>query len=153
MIATEVLRRNHLSILELFARYRRSGRCDPPKKKALFGLIKRAVRMHLSLEEEMLYPAMIRKPSPEAGQALDDVLQEHLQIDDLLDSLSNLDAQDREFDRKMTSLKERVERHLLKEQNGPYGEARRTLRREKLEKLGAEISARLDLLSRAAYPN
>src|SRR5262249_29423573 len=121
-------------------------------KSRLFQQIKRAVRMHLSLEEEMLYPAMIRKPSPEAGRRLDGVLREHLFIDDLLTSLSSIRPQDWQFDLHLHLLRRRVEAHRMLEEDGPYDEIRRALKKEALEKLGARISARIDLLSRAAVP-
>jgi hemerythrin-like domain-containing protein len=152
MLATDVLKNNHKAILELFDSYKRAGRGDHRKKKELFDQIKRALRMHLGLEEEMLYPAMTRRPSPEAGKRLDGVLQEHLFIDDLLTSLSELRPQDRQFDVLLEALRRRVEGHLLFEQNGPYEEIRRALKRQALEKLGARISARLDLLRRVAIP-
>ena len=151
MLATDVLRNNHRSILELFDRYRRAGRSDYGKKKEPFDQIKRAVRMHLSLEEEMLYPAMIRTPSPEAGRRLDGVLREHLHLDDLLTTLSGLRPGDRQqLDRGMAELRRKVEEHLALEQDGPYEEIRRALKKEALEKLGARIRARIDLLSRVA---
>ena len=150
MLATDVLRNNHRAILELFDRYRRAGRADYGKKKELFDQIKRALRTHLSLEEEMLYPAMIRTPSPDAGRRLDGVLQEHLHLDDLLTTLSELKPQDRQFDRCMAALRRRVEGHLMLEQDGPYEEIRHALKKEALEKLGARISARIDLLTRVA---
>jgi hypothetical protein len=152
MLATDVLRNNHKAILELFDRYKRTGRTDFGKKKELFEQIKRAVRMHLSLEEEMLYPAMIRTPSPDAGRRLDGVLQEHLHLDDLITTISGLRPQDRLFDQHLLALRRRVEEHLLLEQDGPYEEIRHALKREALEKLGARISARIDLLSRVAVP-
>src|SRR5688500_18037875 len=150
MLATDVLRSNHQAILDLFDRYQRAGRGEFGKKKELFDQIKRAVRVHLSLEEEMLYPAMIRTPSPSAGRRLDGVLREHLYIDDLLTTLSALRPQDRTFYRTLLVLRRRVEEHLLLEQDGPYEEIRRSLKREALEKLGALILARIDLLSRVA---
>ena len=152
MRATDVLKRNHEEILALFHRYPRAGRGDPRKKKELFERIKRAVRTHLCLEEEMLYPAITRTPSPEAGRRLDGVLQEHLFIDDLLTSLSGMRPQDRHFDLYIDALRRRVEEHLRLEQKGPYGEIERALKRAALEKLGARISARIDLLRRAAVP-
>ena len=109
MLATDVLKKNHQAILELFDRYRRTGRGDSRKKKALFDQIKRALRTHLCLEEEMLYPAMTRTPSPEAGRRLDGVLQEHLYIDDLLMSLSETRPQDREFDLRIDALRRKVD--------------------------------------------
>ena len=152
MLATDVLKRNHQAILELFDQYRRAGRGDHRRKKDLFDRIRRAVRTHLSLEEEMLYPAMTRRPSPEAGRALDGILQDHLLIDDLLTSLAELQPRDREFDARIAGLRQAVEDHLLLEQKGPYGQIRRALKPRALEKLGARISARIDLLSRVAFP-
>ena len=152
MLATDVLKRNHQAILELFDQYRRAGRADHRRKKDLFDRIRRAVRTHLSLEEEMLYPAMTRRPSPEAGRALDGILQDHLLIDDLLTSLAELQPRDREFDARIMGLRRAVEDHLLLEQKGPYGEIQRALKRKALEKLGERIRARIDLLSRVAFP-
>jgi hemerythrin superfamily protein len=152
MLATDVLKRNHQAILELFDQYRRAGHGDHRRKKDLFDRIRRAVRTHLSLEEEMLYPAMTRRPSPEAGRALDGILQDHLLIDDLLTSLAELRPQDREFDARIAGLRRAVEDHLLLEQKGPYGEIQRALKRKALEKLGERIRARIDLLSRVAFP-
>ena len=152
MLATDVLKRNHRAILDLFDRYRRLGRGDHRGRKDLFDQIRRAVRTHLSLEEELLYPAMTRKPTPDAGRALDGVLQEHLLIDDLLTSLSELRPQDRDFDVRIAELRRAIEDHFLLEQKGPYGEVQRALKRRALEKLGAQISARIDLLSRVAFP-
>lgn len=152
MLATDVLTRNHRCILDLFDRYKRIVRSDYRRKKELFDQIKRAVRTHLCLEEEMLYPAMTRTPSPEAGRALDDVLQEHLLLDDALMTLSETRPQEREFDLRMASLRGLVEEHLRLEQSGPYEEIRRALKRRALEKLGAEISARIDLLARVVVP-
>src|SRR4029453_10789738 len=120
MLATDVLKRNHRAILELFEQYRRTGRADHRRKKDLFDRIRGGVRTHLSLEEEMLYPAMTRRPSPEAGRRLDGILQDHLLIDDLLTSLAELRPQDREFDARIAGLRQAVEEHLLLEQKGPY---------------------------------
>lgn len=152
MLATDVLTKNHRAILELFNRYKRLGRGEHVRKKELFDQIKRAVRTHLSLEEEMLYPAMTRTPSPEAGRALDGVLQEHLFIDDALTTLAEMRPQDREFDARVALLRRLVEEHLRLEQEGPYGEIQRALKRRALEKLGAAISARIDLLARVVVP-
>ena len=150
MLATDVLRINHQAILELFDRYQRTGRADHRTRKDLVDRIKRSLRTHLSLEEEMLYPAMTRKPSPDAGRRLDRILQEHLLLDDRLAALSELRPQDREYDLRVAELRRMVEEHLLLEQNGPYGEIRRALKRKALEKLGARIRARIDLLRRVA---
>jgi hypothetical protein len=152
MLATDVLTKNHQGILQLFDRYKRAGRADYRRKKELFDRIKRATRTLLTLEEEMLYPALTKTPSPEAARALDGVLQEHLFIDDVLTSLSSLQPRDRDFDLRMTILRRRVEEHLLLEQQGPYGDIRRALTRKALEKLGAEISSRMELLARVAVP-
>jgi hemerythrin-like domain-containing protein len=152
MLATDVLKRNLRTILDLFEQYRRVGRGDHRRKKDFFNRIRRAVRTHLGLEEEMLYPAMTRKPSPEAGRALDGILQDHLRIDDLLAALAELRPQDRQFDARMVGLRRAIEEHLLLEQNGPYGQIQRALKRSALEKLGARISARIDLLGRIAFP-
>jgi len=95
---------------------------------------------------------MARTPSPEPGRRLDRVLQQHLYIADLRMSLSETRPQDREFDLRIDALRRKVDEHFHLEQVGPYEEIRRALKRRALEKLGAENSARIDLLSRVPLP-
>jgi hemerythrin-like domain-containing protein len=147
MRATDVLRNNHKAILVLLERCRHGGN---HRRRDLFSRIKRAVRTHLCLEEEMLYPAMHRRPSPNADRNLDPLFQEHIVLDDQLRILSGMGTQHRDFNARLGSLSWRMKEHLVLEQNGPYREIQRVLKREDQEKLGAQISARLELLSRAA---
>jgi hypothetical protein len=149
MRATDVLRNNHKAIFDLFERCRRAGGGDL-RRRDHFNRIKRAVRTHLCLEEEMLYPAMMRWPSADADRRLDALFQEHILLDDQLRILSGMGTKHRDFNARLGSLCWRMKEHLVLEQNGPYREIQRVLKRKDQEKLGAQITARLDLLSRAA---
>jgi len=150
MLATNVLRNNHAALLELFNRYKRSRRMSPRRKKELFDRIRRGLKAHLGIEEEMLYPALSRRPSPEAGDRLEAVLQDHLDIDERLASLSEMGPVHRKFGRDLGALRRKVEDHLLVEQRGPYQKVRRLLKRQALEELGTRIQARLELLDESA---
>lgn len=149
MLAIEVLSHHHRSILFLFRRYWRIGPNHPTRKRELFERIKLALKIQFTVEEEMVYPALTRISSSELGH-LDSVLEEHVLIDYLLVSLTEIQERNRAFDRRMDTLSRRVKEHLRLEQQGPYQELRRRLNPERQAMLGNEIRARIDLISQAA---
>jgi len=150
MLATEVLIRHHRKLQGLFERYRRQARSGSRGKKATFDVLQRTLRLHLALEEELLFPATTRTPSPEAAQDLDGALQEHQEIGELLDSLSRSHPGKPAFENRMRLLERRIRGHLRLEKAGPYGMVREVLDAGEHESLGAQISARIALLSPAS---
>ena len=149
MRATKVLTRHHHKLQGLFERYRQA-RCGARERKALFDLIHRTLRLHLALEEEMFFPATTRTPSPEAAQDLDGALQEHQEIGELLDLMMRSQPGKPAFESRLRLLEGRVRKHLRLEKEGPYEMVREVLNPGELESLGAQISARITLLSPAS---
>jgi hypothetical protein len=147
MLATDVMIRHHRKLHGLFEQYRRLARRGDRGKKATFELLQRTIRLHLALEEELLFPATTRTPSPEAALDLDGALQEHQEIGELLDSLSRSQPGKPLFESRMRLLERRIRGHLQLEKAGPYEMVLEVLNEGELESLGAQISARITLLS------
>lgn len=150
MQATDVLDDHHRTILDLVDGFPRLGRGNRSRRRELFDQLQRAVRQHLGLEEEMLYPAMFRRPLPDAGRRLDRVLQEHLFLGDQLRILGDLGTEHRRFPFLLAAFRRRLKAHQALEHKGPYREIRGVLKKESLERLGSLIGARIELLRRAA---
>src|ERR1051326_4391071 len=90
MLATRVLVRHQRNLRRLFAQIRRSPSSDRGRKAALFDEIKRSIRAQLSVEEEMLYPTLSGRPSPDRGSQFEALLQHHFEIEELVAELAAL---------------------------------------------------------------
>ena len=146
MLATRVLVRHQRNLRRLFAQIRRSPSSDRGRKAALFDEIKRSIRAQLSVEEEMLYPTLSGRPSPERGSQFEALLQHHFEIEELVAELAALGPQDTSFDGRLRVLEEKLSAYFREVRRGPYREARRRLSRRRLEELGGAIRARMDVV-------
>ena len=148
MLATLVLEGNHRSLRKLFARFRRLPSWSAARRAILFDEIKRSIRIQVSVEEELLYPTLSGRPSPEGGAAFEGLLQHHFEIEELLAELALLGPRDPSFDAGMRRLEKKTSSYFREARRGPYQEARRRLSRRRLEELGGKIRARMDVAIR-----
>ena len=138
MDATELLIKDHENVQELFAQFERS-REDAQKKSMLFDKIKDELQMHTKVEEEIFYPAVEELPIERAKDDIERSLQDHEEVDALLDELQSLSPDDADFDEKMTELMDAVRSHIQLEQEEVFKVARAGLDEEKLEEMGREM--------------
>jgi hemerythrin superfamily protein len=138
MDATELLIKDHEKVQELFAQFERS-REDAQKKMTLFAKIKDELQMHTKVEEEIFYPAVEELPIESAKDDIERSLQDHEEVDALLDELQSLSPDDADFDGKMSELIEAVRSHIQLEQEEVFKVARAGLGEEMLEEMGREM--------------
>ena len=138
MDATELLIKDHEKVQELFAQFERS-REDAQKKVTLFEKIKNELQMHTKVEEEIFYPAVEELPIERAKDDIERSLQDHEEVDALLDELQSLSPDDADFDGKMSELMEAVRSHIQLEQEEVFKVARAGLGEEMLEEMGREM--------------
>lgn len=148
--ATHALELNQKGLRRLFARIRGMASTPSPRKADVFAAIKRSIRTQMAVEAEMLYPSLSGRPSPEAGAAFDGLLQRHFGIEERLGRLSALEPGGAGFDAGVRALEEEVATYFREVRRGPYRQARRQLSRRRLERLGEQIRARMDLALRPA---
>ena len=138
MGATELLIKDHEKVQELFAQFERS-REDAQKKVTLFEKIKNELQMHTKVEEKIFYPAVEELPIERAKDDIERSLQDHEEVDALLDELQSLSPDDADFDGKMSELMEAVRSHIQLEQEEVFKVARAGLGEEMLEEMGREM--------------
>jgi hemerythrin superfamily protein len=138
MDATELLIQDHEKVQGLFAQFERA-REDAQKKSTLFEKIKDELQMHTKVEEEIFYPAVEELPIERAKDDIERSLQDHEEVDALLDELQWLSPDDADFDGKMSELMEAVRSHIQLEQEEVFKVARAGLGEEMLEEMGREM--------------
>jgi iron-sulfur cluster repair protein YtfE (RIC family) len=146
MKATDLLRRAHERFRALFAEHLGSGR---DKKREVFRAIKQELEIHVRLEEELFYPAVVRVRSDQARAIVRHGLREHQIVEGLLAELDQMDAADERYDERITTLQENVERHLRDEEESIFAQALSHLSEARLEKIGADMEARKRQLAMA----
>ena len=138
MDATELLMQDHENVQGLFAQFERS-REDAQKKSMLFEKIKDELQMHTKVEEEIFYPAVEDLPIERAKDDIEHSIQDHEEVDALLDELQSLSPEDADFDEKMTELMDVVRSHIQLEHEEVFKVARAGLGEEKLKEMGREM--------------
>ena len=139
MEATALLMEDHDVLRRLFRAY--VGADDSLSRRRLVKEIKGVLEAHSRIEEEVFYPAVMRVRSEQARDCVRTGLEDHHVLDGMVAELEGLEADDANFDAKVSLLRDSVERHLRTEEERMFAEARIHLTDERLERLGREMAA------------
>ena len=138
MDATELLIQDHEKVQGLFAQFERA-REDAQKKSTLFEKIKDELQMHTRVEEEIFYPAVEELPIERAKDDIERSLQDHEEVDALIEQLQSLAPDDADFDERMAELMDSVRTHIQLEQEEVFKVAHAGLGEERLNEMGREM--------------
>jgi hemerythrin superfamily protein len=141
MNANDLLKKDHQKVAGLFKQYEGAGK-NASKKEELFRRIQQELDVHARIEEEIFYPAAKQVPREETKDLVAEADEEHKQIKTLLAELTGMDAEEEQFDAKMTVLKEDVEHHVEEEQDELFPQVRKALGNDRLEALGRQLEDR-----------
>jgi hemerythrin superfamily protein len=117
--------------------------------KALFAQLADKLTMHVTVEEQVFYPAVKAKRTEDI---LLESLEEHLSLKRLLADLLALEPSDRTFDPKFKVLKEQAEHHHKEEEEHLFPKVAKLLDPIQGEALGAEMLALQRHLDKADEP-
>jgi hemerythrin superfamily protein len=146
MKVTVLLRNDHDAVKSMFADYKKAKN----NKKEVFNEICREIGLHSQMEAEIFYPALTSTASTNAERLVSSALEEHQAVEKLLIEIAAMSPQDRNFDVKMTSLFNEMNRHIEMEEEQIFGEARQILPEYRLEELGLEMEERRKILTQLA---
>jgi hemerythrin-like domain-containing protein len=147
MDALGLIRQDHGKLEGLIERLEQGGD-DPEERSVLVGQVRRAIRHHTDLEEGLLYPAVRERA---AGRGLDlgmldQALEQHRLIGQLVDELAGVDPDDGDFAAKAKVLGEQVHNHLDAEEARLLAVAEDLFEDEELLDLGRRIEERKRVL-------
>ncbi len=146
-----LLRNDHEALKALFNKFKKpSANRAQNGRKELFNEIRREILMHSQMESEIFYPAVGATSSTRAAELVAAAEQEHRTIEKQLQELSNMNGADKNFEMKMDLLIDEVDKHIEKEEEEIFDEARKNLPEFRLEELGLEMEDRRKILSTLA---
>ena len=138
MRATDVLKRDHAHVKEMFAELEDMAATAAKARQELLDRIAEELEIHTKIEEEIFYPA-VQKVSSRIQHAK----EEHARVASLLGDVEGRDPASAEFMAGVRELKTAVMHHVAEEE-GPIFEEAARLGDPELERLGARLAERKD---------
>src|SRR5262249_23319788 len=110
---------------------------DFDRREDLFQQIDKALTTHSDAEEQIFYPTMVKL----ALDLVERAESEHLEINQLLADMLDIEVDDDEFDSRMTTLVQKVQGHVQEEESpgGVLDIARQNLSEVELDDMGRRI--------------
>jgi hemerythrin superfamily protein len=135
--AIALLKADHRTVNMLFQKYARTKPLKTKQKIAAQVFI--ALELHAQLEETVFYPAFAALADEAGTKLVEDALQEHQRVKDLIAELRDIDPEeDAGFDATFRELMQHVQYHNAEEEAEMLPEAEEVLE-EQLEDLAGEM--------------
>ena len=137
MDAIELLTSQHRDVERLFAECEYAEGAGAEKEWS-FRMLANALAAHMTIEEQIFYPA---SKDARTEEALREAVEEHLSIKRLLADMLASDIEDEQFDARLTVLKEQVDHHVQEEEDQLFVNVKTVLDEERLEELGGMMES------------
>jgi hemerythrin superfamily protein len=112
--AIALLKEDHRRVRDLFQAY--TAAMDPRTKRELAEEACLELETHAQLEEQIFYPA-VHEESDEGPALVQEALQDHQQVKDLIAALREMGPDHHAFDATFRELMQNVEHHVEEEEN------------------------------------
>jgi hemerythrin superfamily protein/general stress protein YciG len=148
--ATNLLRADHERVKGVFQKYERADDEEIDEKEALAQKAFTELDIHAKIEEEIFYPA-VREQAGEVGrEQVDEALEEHQAVKELIAELRSMSVEDDDYDSKFQDLIDNVLHHAEEEESGMFPLVEDKMA-DSLDHLGAELAERKQQLMSSAH--
>jgi hemerythrin superfamily protein len=134
--AIEMLKADHRRVRALFQRYDETD--DQGMRQGIVAELFVELELHTQLEESVFYPAFADESNQEGQELVAASLEDHEDIDVLVEELRGLEADQEAFAAKFQELRTKVEQHVQDEESQMFPQAEQALG-EQLEELRDEM--------------
>jgi hemerythrin-like domain-containing protein len=134
--AIEMLKADHRRVRALFQRYDETD--DQAMRQGIVAELFVELELHTQLEETVFYPAFADETNQEGQDLVAASLEDHEDIDVLVEELRGLEADQEVFAAKFQDLRTKVEQHVQDEESQMFPQAEQVLE-EQLEELRDEM--------------
>ena len=144
MNALDLLEDDHKKVKKLLADADSTTERGVKTRAELFGRIRKEMRVHETIEEEILYPAL--KEHPKAKEVVLEGYEEHHVVDEIMGELGDTDFDDERWGAKLSVMKENIEHHIEEEEEDMFKKARQIFDTDELEQMGERMKLRKETL-------
>lgn len=140
MKATEYLRQQHEDARALIARLMDLE--DIGQREVLRAELVRALRGHMLIEEEMIYPRF--EDHEDTEELIESAYSDHDELKEVLADFERCEADDPEFDSLLAELEDDVDAHASEEEDELLPRIESAWSAERLEQVGQELQVRYE---------
>jgi hypothetical protein len=138
-----LLKADHDQVKELFGRLDEAAGAE--ERQRLFREIKSALEIHKEAEERTFYAVLSNLP--EIADRIEEAMEEHADIEELIEELAALDVANGDFASQIDELREEVEHHVAEEEGEVFPAARKLLDDDQAGKLAEEFRSEKEQLA------
>jgi hemerythrin superfamily protein len=138
MDPTQLLKRQHRQVESLFKKLLKVEETE--ERQTLVEEIRRALALHMRIEEEVFYPAVRQVETKKAEETVLEAYEEHHVAKLAMEELPRVDPSDERFHAKVTVLQELIQHHVEEEEKEMFKLAKK-LGAEELDALADQMSA------------
>jgi hemerythrin superfamily protein len=149
-----LIKADHAVVNQLFTRY---GDLGPGALKSRRQVAERVIKelsVHAAVEEQILYPT-VRTAIPNGERLVDEALDEHQSMKDVLIEIDNCAPESEAFDALMTRLRDEVGHHVKEEEatDGILGKLRKHTSAAELREMATLMRAAKKFAPTRPHPN
>jgi hemerythrin superfamily protein len=137
MDATRLLEHDHRKVEELCDRLE-GAQGDTEAKDTIAQEIVRELSIHAAIEEEVFYPE-VKAAVPDGESLVDQSLEEHQEVKELLAEIESMDPGDPGFHQKMEKVISDVKDHVEEEEGQMFPKLRGAISANKLIEIGSRL--------------
>ena len=142
--AIDLLKEDHEKVKKAFKEFEKMDRSDTESCRELVERVCAELRVHTTLEEEIVYPAL--REAIEDEDIMNEAAVEHETAKMLIEQLENMEPDDPNYFATFTVLGEYVMHHVKEEEGEMFPQAKKAKDLD-LEALGEQIKARKEELT------
>ena len=137
MDVTKMLEADHREAEELFVKIKQS---NGAARGALVGELGAALRLHMKVEETIVYPAIAKQVDGGAAE-IDEAKTEHAEARKALDDVEQLSPDNPGFDAALATLEAGITHHVSEEEGEVFPKFRESVDAVELDELGDKVAA------------
>jgi len=117
MDAVLLIEQDHRHVEDLFKHFETAGPQAYKTKDDLVLQITSELQAHAAIEEEIFYPAVVAMAGEDGKELVQEAVEEHQQVKQLLAELGQMTAEDDGFDDTVQTLIDNVRHHVEEEES------------------------------------
>jgi hypothetical protein len=148
MEALSLLKEDHGKVKKMLKDLDSTTERGVKTREQLFNRIKRELKIHEAIEEEIFYPAL--KDHPKTRELTLEAYEEHHVVDLVMAEIETVPFDHETWGAKFTVMKENVEHHIEEEEGEMFKQAKQVFDQDELSQLGESMAKRKQELMQQA---
>ncbi len=146
----KLLKQDHKEVQQLFKKIEDSSDSAIKTRAKTYKELAKELTVHARLEERIVYPRL--RQIEDLEETVKEGIEEHHVVEQLMEEIAQMPADDEQWMAKVTVLKEMVEHHVEEEEKELFPKAAKKLEKDEIEELAQTITDEKKDMLRGSHP-